>query len=173
MKICTVPDCGKNAPAGGLCRRHYRQRPDQQDRAHQRYLERSKKWHEEQRVIARAKYSTAEGKKAAAVKRRTLKGLFSQAKGMAKFRGIVWTLTLTEFTSLRSNACSYCAFPLPEAGSGLDRIDNSLGYSAGNVSPCCTACNSTRGDTWTSEEMRTQIGPTLRLVKLARLGTGA
>lgn len=105
--------------------------------------------------------------RAANERRRTVRGIFSNARGMAKRRNHLWDLTLDEFIILREGLCTYCQFPLPEVGSGLDRIDNSKDYEAGNVVPCCTACNRTRGDHYTHQEML-ELGPLLRDLKLRR-----
>ena len=51
--------------------------------------------------------------------------------------------------------CSYCKRKLlPSAGGGLDRLDNSRGYTKDNVVPCCGICNIARGDNFSVEEMK-------------------
>ncbi len=60
--------------------------------------------------------------------------------------------------------CVYCAFP----AIGLDRIDNSKGHTADNVSPCCKECNFARRDIFTPEEMRLYIGPAIAKAKSGR-----
>lgn len=84
--------------------------------------------------------------------RRTDAGRFSLAKSGAKYRGLSWEITLEEFKSLRERPCFYCEGALPEAAPGLDRRDNSKGYSPENVVPCCRDCNRIRSDVLTQEE---------------------
>lgn len=73
---------------------------------------------------------------------RTPKGRFLYSKARAKRRGITWTLSEKEFYSLIAKNCQYCqASPIMQTGSGLDRFDNSKGYTKENAVPCCAICN--------------------------------
>jgi len=54
-------------------------------------------------------------------------------------RGYAFELTLEEFSELWNKPCMYCADTIN--GIGIDRINNSVGYTATNVIPCCTTCN--------------------------------
>lgn len=78
--------------------------------------------------------------------------LFGLGKRSAKNRGLAWGLTREQFAELRSKKCFYCGHQLPERGTGLDRINNELGYVVGNVLPCCTTCNVSRNDKYTVSE---------------------
>lgn len=80
--------------------------------------------------------------------------LFSLQKARAKQRGKSFLLDKERLIWLSNKNCAYCGTPpaneLKYAKSsyfysGLDRIDNSLGYEIGNVLPCCPFCNSLRG----------------------------
>jgi hypothetical protein len=64
----------------------------------------------------------------------------------AKDRGLEATITLDEYKALQSQPCFYCQGQLPIQGSGLDRIDSSIGYVSGNVRPCCKSCNYAKSD---------------------------
>jgi len=56
------------------------------------------------------------------------------------------TLSFEEYVELVTpNQCHYGPHSLPEQGSGIDRLDNKLGYISGNCVPCCTLCNSKKG----------------------------
>lgn len=67
-------------------------------------------------------------------------------------RGHEWDLTQEEFSLVTRQPCAYCGEP-PEVrptkwrtapttrSSGLDRLDNSKGYTSDNIVPCCTWCN--------------------------------
>lgn len=60
-------------------------------------------------------------------------------------------LTITGFAALSVLDCRWCgAAPYqrvlppgtsPIAANGIDRLDNTIGYIAGNMVPCCKVCN--------------------------------
>lgn len=63
----------------------------------------------------------------------------------AKRKGNYYELTREEFRSLIAKNCHYCD-ALPGNGtdakySGIDRVDNSVGYIYSNCVPCCKTCN--------------------------------
>lgn len=72
------------------------------------------------------------------------KGRFKDYKDGAKQRGIDFNLTLPEFTKFWKQPCSYCGAKIDTIG--LDRIDNSKGYSPENVCSCCWSCNNMKGN---------------------------
>jgi hypothetical protein len=76
---------------------------------------------------------------------RTLGGRFTAGKSKAKGRGLIWAITLEEHQLFLSMPCYYCNGPLPETGSGLDRLNNLLGYTQENCVPCCKNCNWRKG----------------------------
>jgi hypothetical protein len=77
--------------------------------------------------------------------------------GPAHKRGLVFELTLEQFKALTVQNCFYCGEPPAERhvktgtrpnvrtstcyANGVDRVDNSVGYVAKNVVPCCSKCN--------------------------------
>lgn len=75
----------------------------------------------------------------------------------ARRRKIEFSLRLSQLEGLIKSRCFYCnAEPsrryspaLVKNGeciaNGIDRLDNTLGYIAGNCVPCCTACNLAKG----------------------------
>lgn len=50
-------------------------------------------------------------------------------------------ITREHWDLLRSQPCSYCRCPNPNA---VDRDDNTLGYTIDNTVPCCQVCNFTK-----------------------------
>jgi hypothetical protein len=70
----------------------------------------------------------------------------------AKRRNLVWTLSPSDFFFLTTKNCFYCG-GLPTNRShkpnqhgdfiynGIDRLDNSLGYTLENTVSCCQKCN--------------------------------
>ena len=78
--------------------------------------------------------------------------LYGMMKWQAKKRPIEFTLSRDDYLKLTQLPCHYCGAPpsnttgLQEVNgqcrySGLDRVDNSKGYTLGNVVPCCHDCN--------------------------------
>jgi hypothetical protein len=62
----------------------------------------------------------------------------------AKSRGYIFNLTKEEFKSFWKQPCHYCGSPIEYIG--LDRKDNSIGYTVGNIVPCCYICNRSKMD---------------------------
>lgn len=86
----------------------------------------------------------------------TFKHLYAGVKGRknAKLRG--FDLSLEDFIELSQKNCYYCgASPAISKGhrewsayvkmNGLDRINNSKGYTLNNVCACCRICNTAKG----------------------------
>lgn len=101
--------------------------------------------------------------------RRSPKGRYIYSKHAAKTRNIEFSLTRQEYISVVGSAsCFYCQGSLPVTGSGLDRVDSSVGYTKNNVVPCCGRCNWTKGDRWTFAQFCEFI-PILRKLKKEEL----
>lgn len=64
-------------------------------------------------------------------------------KFSAKKRGLEYLLTKEDFLGFWQKPCYYCTDPIETIG--LDRIDNTKGYTMGNVVPCCAPCNMMKG----------------------------
>lgn len=77
----------------------------------------------------------------------------------AKKYGHEVELSLEYHTALTANPCRYCGgFTAGMDHVGVDRVDNSKGYTIENSAPCCRACNLMKGaqslEEW-AERMRT------------------
>ena len=82
--------------------------------------------------------------------------LNSYKQGAAK-RNLVFSLTDAEFKTLTQQDCYHCGKPPSslrygthkESGayvySGVDRLDNTVGYTASNSVSCCSDCNFAKG----------------------------
>lgn len=70
---------------------------------------------------------------------KTPKSKFNRYAYNAKHRGIAFELSFDQFMSFWQKDCYYCGREIETIG--IDRIDNSLGYSLGNVVSCCGPCN--------------------------------
>lgn len=74
----------------------------------------------------------------------------------ATSRSIEWNLDEETALTLIRQDCSYCKAPPSNISrakdgrtilrGGIDRVDNTKGYEAGNVVPCCGDCNIAKGD---------------------------
>lgn len=95
---------------------------------------------------------------------------FTRAEASATRNGKSWDLLPDEYVNLIMQNCMYCNHNVG-TGTGLDRINNDLGYIIDNVVPCCEECNTARMNNFTHEEMKIHIGPAIRLVKLSRVET--
>ena len=92
-------------------------------------------------------------------KKRTLSDRFQRARWQAKNKGKVWLLSKEEWLGLIKDPCHYCGVDTSDIvrGSGLDRINNNLGYELGNVVSCCYECNLLKGGILTYEEAKVVI----------------
>lgn len=81
-----------------------------------------------------------------------IKKSFRSLRGNAKSRGIPVEISLDYFIKLSSNNCYWCGSkPLSKKGlkdwhknatiNGIDRINNTLGYTIENCVACCYDCN--------------------------------
>ena len=75
----------------------------------------------------------------------------------ASRRGYAWELTDEDFDRLTSSPCSYCGCPPSNIRSvkrgigdfiysGIDRVDNTEGYTPENTVSCCGDCNNAKSD---------------------------
>lgn len=79
---------------------------------------------------------------------------FKHGVSAAKQRGLLWTVTFTEWQSLvKDNKCHYCYGGLSVTGHSLDRKDNNLCYILSNVVCCCWPCNEFKRNMLTYDEM--------------------
>ena len=69
---------------------------------------------------------------------------FIAAVRQAANRGKTWDIPPDAYAVLLEQPCEDCGGPTGN-GVGLDRLDHDLGYSVGNVRPCCGPCNLRRG----------------------------
>lgn len=77
--------------------------------------------------------------------------LFRQYRASAVKRGYDFSIDYSEFCSMLDKDCRYCGLPPSNSGpkeygglylyQGIDRKDNTLGYTAENCVPCCETCN--------------------------------
>lgn len=81
---------------------------------------------------------------------------FATYKKNARVRDFDWELNIEEFSEIVVKDCTYCGSSLgcKEKSknsngdfeyTGIDRVDNSLGYYIGNCVPCCITCNLAKG----------------------------
>lgn len=95
----------------------------------------------------------------------SLTGLINNYKNSAKRKNHIFELTREEFSSIINQNCFYCNKPPsniigPTGGkcskewkqlgkifySGIDRMDNTIGYIKSNCLSCCSICNYIKSD---------------------------
>lgn len=101
-------------------------------------------------------YGSSTGCRSCGVIKRHATGLsarnnvLNEYKRGAKERDLEWSISLEEFLFLTAQDCYYCGrkpstISKKATGNfvynGLDRADNSLGYTKTNTVPCCQDCN--------------------------------
>lgn len=73
---------------------------------------------------------------------------YSHYKNGAAERELCWNLTKEDFMKLvqSKDGCMYCGH-IPEGKTllGIDRVDNTKGYTVENCMPCCAICNIGKG----------------------------
>jgi hypothetical protein len=123
--------CDEPAKTKGLCKAHYQH---DYTKTHKPALQTQREY--------QSKY------------RKTLKGRYKSLREGAAKREVPVELTVEEYSKIvKPNTCFYCSRGLPEFGHGLDRKDNTIGYTTGNVVPCCRSCNHIKSDTLSFDEM--------------------
>lgn len=85
-------------------------------------------------------------------KRQRYLSLYAHYRKQATERGYPFELTEDQFCSLVTRECHYCGrLPYTHADFksidwiGLDRADNTKGYTLENSRPCCGTCNMVKG----------------------------
>ena len=87
----------------------------------------------------------------------SLRQTFRKYKQTAKMRSHSFKLTEEQFHELTQKDCYYCGAKPSNIGkdahniedytyNGLDRVDNTKGYTIENVVPCCIHCNRAKND---------------------------
>lgn len=94
---------------------------------------------------------------------RNWRRMYVNSRAQAASRGLEFTLTPEEYKKTARRPCTYCRQYFKQRSGGLDRIDNSKGYSIDNVLPCCGSCNAIRGDHLTVEETKAAMKAVMEL----------
>lgn len=94
--------------------------------------------------------------------RQKLEGRFSSVKNSAKRRNYPFELTPEEYRSIVSKSCTYCGED--EKKIGVDRVDNTKGYTKENSTSCCTTCNMMK-KTMTLEDFLTHVKKIANYIK--------
>lgn len=83
--------------------------------------------------------------------------LLGSYRKSARQRGHTFRLTVEEFRTIISSPCHYCGREPSQYApcakgtngtytyTGIDRVDNTVGYETGNCVPCCKHCNTAKG----------------------------
>lgn len=86
--------------------------------------------------------------------------VYNGYKHRAKRKNLEFSVDRSEFRALTTMSCHYCGAKASNeavrkragtsvaayAYNGVDRVDSSLGYTKGNMVPCCKTCNIAKSD---------------------------
>lgn len=64
----------------------------------------------------------------------------------ARAADMEFAISFDDFVAVVNTPCEYCGTLPPRGFCGVDRIDNTRGYVAGNCASCCSMCNYMKGD---------------------------
>lgn len=91
---------------------------------------------------------------------------YKNLKSGAKQRNLELTLSLEEYSELMKQPCHYCSASLDKhIGTGLDRKNNDVGYTKDNSAPCCTECNTGKGEFFSYEEWKVMVKALIKFRK--------
>lgn len=76
-------------------------------------------------------------------KTKNLKYKLQYYKRQANNRNLAWLLKNPQVAKLLEDNCHYCNTP---KANGIDRVDNSIGYTVDNCVSCCNFCNHAKKD---------------------------
>lgn len=91
--------------------------------------------------------------------------LYADYKNRAKLKNIDFSLSEEEFKKITKNNCEYCGIEPLQKGNkvagkngeylhnGIDRINNSIGYTLTNCVACCGMCNDAK-NSYTLEQFK-------------------
>jgi len=96
------------------------------------------------------------------------RSLLKSYKECAKRRGYSWSLSQEQFFRITNQPCAYCGATPSQSHkrnrdsygdfiyNGIDRVENSFGYTPTNIVACCTTCNVAKSNQ-TVEQFKTWI----------------
>lgn len=88
---------------------------------------------------------------------------FYSLKHRCKQSNKKFNIAFKTYLKLINSPCVYCGCSIyHSSGSGLDRINNNLGYTTKNVLPCCGTCNGIRSNKLTVDEMKIAMAAVVR-----------
>lgn len=82
---------------------------------------------------------------------KSMRRLYRQYFKNCERKNLFWDLSVEDFARITSSKCTYCdRIPAQKSRSytynGIDRQDNTKGYSLSNCVPCCKECNFIKRD---------------------------
>ena len=110
-------------------------------KARKRAKEKYQRVKEYQKEWSRKKYQANKElyKERSKIYGKTIKARYGLLKRKTPKRGYDMLLTFEEFSEIVSKPCKYCGESKEIIG--VDRMDNSVGYTVENSTPCCKICN--------------------------------
>jgi hypothetical protein len=89
----------------------------------------------------------------------TVSSRYKRLQKSAIKRNIDFDLSFDDYSNLIKNECYYCDgyFGKVKLGSGLDRINNNIGYYMNNVVSCCKICNQLKSNIFSFDETKAAV----------------
>lgn len=154
-----------------LCRECYIKEYNSKEENINKKRENTKKWNAENKDRRREtslRWQKENPGRTKEIRAKTVRGdrnRYTRAKYRAGRRGLEWSIPYDCYLGLLKENCFYCSESLSESGVGLDRTNNTIGYTVENCVPCCKACNRIKGDNLSYEEMLVAMKAVLRYRK--------
>lgn len=113
----------------------------------------------------------------------SLNHIYSGYRYSAKRRRVRWAISKKKFREITSQNCDYCGTEPSNRSNyggkshtyiynGIDRKDNSRGYTPRNCVPCCGPCNQIKTSLLTHAEMKAAMRAIMRQRKRLREARG-
>jgi len=93
---------------------------------------------------------------------------YNRMKHQVKRREIEFSISLDDWNEIQSLPCYYCSNELGTKtvySSGLDRLNNCVGYTRENCVSCCFTCNRIKGDNLSPQETKIAINAIINFRK--------
>lgn len=79
---------------------------------------------------------------------------YGTLRNRAARAGLTFNISFEQFCDTISKPCMFGAGMRPDISIGVDRKDSSLGYTSGNIGPCCQRHNLIKGQFFSDADMR-------------------
>lgn len=141
---CTVSECQSKQKDNDLCGKHSKKL---RETGTLEWIRGNDEWRKKQSEAHRSKLSKIDPFRYESQRGYHAVNIVNDVKYKAKQRGKLWGLTHEQAYRLIIGDCIYCGHKpsWPKTRNGIDRYNNSIGYTPENSVSCCFSCNSAKG----------------------------